>query len=153
MAGLFLQFVSRSGVAPLESFISVLRNNVARIHYNDMKTLSEIVNALKKAGGFGDGIDTGTEHPIDALTSSPLSDEDRLTSSLALLCRLAGAIDNSSWQSAVKSAIARRTRELLDQGGSVDPVCAAAVDQFFKNEEAFWSEAQNVYKKVVATNT
>jgi len=118
-----------------------------------MKTLPEIVGALKKAGGFGDGIDTGTEHPIDALTSSPLSDEDRLTSSLALLCRLAGAIDNSSWPSAVKSAIARRTREYLDSGGKVDPICATAVDQFFKNEEMFWSAAQHVYKNVVETNT
>jgi hypothetical protein len=113
-----------------------------------MNTLTEIVGALKKAGGFGDGIDTGTEHPIDALTSTPLSDEDRLTSSLALLCRLAGAIDNSSWQSAVKSAIARRTREFLDQGGVVDPMCAIAVQKFFQDEDAFWASAQDVYKKL-----
>jgi hypothetical protein len=115
-----------------------------------MKTLSEIVSALKDAGGFGDGIDTGTEHPIDAL-ASPLSEADRFTASLALLCRLAGAIDNSSWQSAVKSAIARRTREYLDSGGTVDAVCATAVDLFFRDEDKFWSAAQDVYENAVAT--
>ena len=115
-----------------------------------MRTLSEIVEALKQAGGFGDDIETGESHPIDDLSGAQLNDEERLSASLSLLCRLAQAIDSTRWQDATRSAIARRTREFLEQGGTIDPECSAAVGQFFRNEEAFWSSAQEVYKNIVS---
>jgi hypothetical protein len=118
-----------------------------------MNSLSKIIEELSGAGGFGDGIDTGDVHPIDILTSVQLSEEDRLAASLSLLCRLAEAVDNSTWHEATRSALARRTREFIGLGKNVSAECAPAVLDFYQNEDAFWKALQNVYRNVVSTRT
>jgi len=115
-----------------------------------MKTLEEIVRELEDAGGFGDGIDTGKDHPIEVLVSSQLTAEQRLAASLALVCRLAEAVDNTTWKEATRSALARRTHEFFEHGGVLAPECTAAVLEFSRSEEGFWSALQALYQNVIS---
>lgn len=113
-----------------------------------MKKLEDIVREIVTAGGFGDGIDTGSDHPLDILSLSDLSEDERFAASLSLLCWLAETVDNTTWRDAVHSAIARRMRQYLDSGGSVSPSCAPAVSQFGQGEELFWSALRDLYESV-----
>lgn len=116
----------------------------------DPPTLDSIVAQLHEAGGFGDGIDSGPiDWPLAALSDPEVPASVRLAASLAIVCSLAEAVDNSTWNDVLDWDFAREVRKLLSEG-ALAPVCVPTVSAFFQGESHFWSQAEALYQYVVS---
>lgn len=115
----------------------------------DFPTLEEVIDRLREAGGFGDGVDVGPPwEGVEQLAIASAAADEKLAASLAVLSSLAEAVDNTSWKDASKWQLARRV-EALKGTGAFSPDCEASVGAFFEDESRFWTELGVLYKKIV----
>ena len=129
----------------------------------DFPSLQDVVNRLREAGGFGDGVDVGPPWDgVDRLAEAGAPADARLAASLAVLSSLAEAVDNTNWKSAVQWQLARRVEvplqlarrvEVLKGSGAFSPECQASVSAFFEDESRFWTELGALYKKIVISGS
>lgn len=102
-------------------------------------------------GDFGDAIDWGPYKPIEVRQGESLRSEQLEGASVALLCLLASAIDNSTLVDA-QSSYTRSVLDLLSNGRLFEEDSILNAVRIFaraESEEEFYSALARVYSDVV----
>ena len=103
---------------------------------------------LEYDGYFGDPIDTLGFDPWKMVRRDSLTEFERKGVCVSMLCHLATAIDNGTYEDAVAGESATQVRLALRDGLIDDlPLIKQALTAFLQSDAAFCAALENVYRE------